>query len=148
VKRVTAGRTAEGRSYIESIDELAPDESVTVYDGVVGLDASVLAAEPDEGASWLEPPAGGAKWRFAILPPRNEDPDLGVPGSLRGKLHTTRTVDFTYLVEGELLLELDDGSVELQAGDFVVLKAANHAWHNIGTTPVKLLALLTNPATS
>ncbi len=147
MKRVTAGRTPEGRSYVESIEELPPGESATVYDGVVSLDATVLAAEPDEGAKFLEPPAGGAKWRFAVLPPRDKDPNLGVPGSLRGKLHTTRTVDFTYLVEGELVLELDEESVELQAGDFVVLKAANHAWHNVGTTPVKLLALLTNPAT-
>lgn len=146
MKRITAATTAEGRSYVESVEELPPGESATVFDGVVSLDGAVLA--PDEGATWLEPPAGGAKWRFAVLPPRDQDPNLGVPGSLRGKLHRTRTFDFTYLVEGELVLELDEESVELRAGDFVVLKAANHAWRNVGTTPVKLLALLTNPATS
>ncbi len=146
MKRVTAATTPEGRSYVESIEELTPGESATVFDGVVSLDAAALAAEADEGAAWLEPPAGGAKWRFAVLPPRDQDPNLSVPGSLRGKLHRTRTFDFTYLVEGELVLELDEDSVELHAGDFVLLKAANHAWHNVGTTPVKLLALLTNPA--
>jgi mannose-6-phosphate isomerase-like protein (cupin superfamily) len=146
VKRVTAGTTPEGLSYVESIEELPPGESATVFEGVVTLEGAVLPVEPDHAAAWLEPPARGAKWRFAVLPPRDQDPNLGVPGSLRGKLHTTRTVDFTYLVEGQLVLELDVDSVDLEAGDFVILKAANHAWHNSGTTPVKLLALLTNPA--
>jgi mannose-6-phosphate isomerase-like protein (cupin superfamily) len=146
LKRVIAGTTPEGRSYFESIDEL-PDGSQTVHEGVIELPAGLPSEQPDDAARALEPPAGGANWRFAVLPPHKEDPNVGAPGSLRGKFHQTRTVDFTYLVDGELVLELDEGTVDLEAGDFVILKAANHAWRNRGNKPVKLLALLTNPAT-
>ena len=54
MKRVTAGTTPEGRSYVESIEDLPPGESATVYDGVVSLDATVLAAEPDAAGALPE----------------------------------------------------------------------------------------------
>ena len=40
MKRVTAATTPEGRSYVESIEELTPGESATVFDGVVTLDGT------------------------------------------------------------------------------------------------------------
>jgi len=61
--------------------------------------------------------------------------------------HTTRTVDFDFVVEGELTMELDADTVRLEAGDFVIQQAARHAWRNESAARrAVLLALLHAPA--
>lgn len=46
-------------------------------------------------------------------------------------MHTTDTVDYILVVEGEIYLELDDNAgVTLRAGDVVVQNGARHAWRN------------------
>ena len=49
--------------------------------------------------------------------------------------HTTRTIDFDFLVDGELTLVVDEGSVPLEKGDFVIQQATRHAWRNSGDRP-------------
>jgi mannose-6-phosphate isomerase-like protein (cupin superfamily) len=52
-----------------------------------------------------------------------EEGDTGV--------HTTDTLDYGFILEGELTLELDDGAETiLKAGDFYVQNGTRHAWHN------------------
>ena len=49
------------------------------------------------------------------------------------QMHTTQTVDYAILLDGELWLELDDGkTVHLSAGDIVVQQATRHGWRNKG----------------
>jgi len=51
-------------------------------------------------------------------------------------MHTTDTVDFDYIISGEVWLELDDGQqVHLQAGDCVIQNGARHAWRNKSSEP-------------
>ena len=38
--------------------------------------------------------------------------------------HRTRTVDFDFLVSGELNCVLEDETIELDAGDFIIVDAA------------------------
>jgi uncharacterized cupin superfamily protein len=46
-------------------------------------------------------------------------------------MHTTATIDFLYIVEGEVWLELDSGdSKPFEAGDVIIQAGANHAWYN------------------
>ena len=58
-------------------------------------------------------------------------------------MHATDTVDFEYIISGEVWLELDDGvEVHLRAGDTLVQNGTRHAWHNRGTEPCRLLVIL------
>lgn len=47
-------------------------------------------------------------------------------------MHTSSTVDYGFILEGAIDLELDDGVVtRLNAGDSYVLHAARHNWHSL-----------------
>jgi quercetin dioxygenase-like cupin family protein len=49
-------------------------------------------------------------------------------------MHTSSTIDFEYIISGEVWLELDDGvEVHLRPGDTVVQNGTRHAWHNRGS---------------
>ena len=51
-------------------------------------------------------------------------------------MHTTATIDFEVVLEGEVWLELDDGEeVHLRVGDCVVQNGTRHAWRNRGLCP-------------
>ena len=54
-------------------------------------------------------------------------------------MHTTDTIDFEVVLEGTIVLELDDGAeVTLQPGDTVVQNGTRHRWRNPGDTPAHL----------
>jgi quercetin dioxygenase-like cupin family protein len=58
-------------------------------------------------------------------------------------MHTTATIDFEVVLEGEVWLELDNGAVaHLRAGDTVVQNGTRHAWHNRGTLPARLAVFI------
>ncbi|WFU41513.1 cupin domain-containing protein [Bradyrhizobium sp. CB82] len=80
-------------------------------------DAVMMSLTSDPSAEYMSRLPGLAK-RFE---PEN-------PG-----MHTTDTVDYGILVEGEISLELDDGQVvALKPGDVVVQNGTRHAWRNPG----------------
>ena len=54
-------------------------------------------------------------------------------------MHTTDTIDFEVVLEGTIVLELDDGAeVTLNPGDTVVQNGTRHRWRNPGDTPARL----------
>ena len=58
-------------------------------------------------------------------------------------MHTTDTVDYGIVLEGEVWLELDDGKqVHLKANDVVVQNGTRHAWRNKSQKPVKMAFVL------
>ncbi|MFD6058958.1 cupin domain-containing protein [Rhodococcus wratislaviensis] len=57
-------------------------------------------------------------------------------------MHTTPTVDYDVVIEGEVWLELSEGEVHLTAGDVVVQHGTRHAWRNKGDKPATVLAVL------
>ena len=58
-------------------------------------------------------------------------------------MHTTDTVDYGIVLEGEVWLELDDGKeVHLRQHDVIVQNGTRHAWRNKSDKPVKLAFVL------
>jgi len=57
-------------------------------------------------------------------------------------MHTTPTVDYDVVLEGELCLELTDGEVVVRPGDIVIQHGTRHAWRNRTDRPTRLLAVL------
>jgi mannose-6-phosphate isomerase-like protein (cupin superfamily) len=48
-------------------------------------------------------------------------------------MHRTASLDFDIVLSGSVVLQLDDGEVELHAGDIVVQNGTRHRWENRGT---------------
>jgi len=79
-----------------------------------------------------QPPKNGS--RFAI----NDTPP-GTPG----RMHRTDSVDFIFVVSGEIDMELDDGAeVHLNTGDVMVQQGTNHSWWNRGAETARLVIVL------
>ena len=58
-------------------------------------------------------------------------------------MHTTDTIDFVYVISGEVWLELDNGEeVHLKLGDTVVQNGTRHAWRNKGTEPCQMVVCI------
>lgn len=58
-------------------------------------------------------------------------------------LHTTATIDFIYVADGEIWLELDDQKeVHLRTGDTLIQNGTRHAWRNHGDRPCTLVVTI------
>jgi len=75
-----------------------------------------------------------------------EDKLPGLAGHLEADnpgMHRSDTIDFEYVLTGEVWLELDDGrEVHLRAGDTVVQNGTRHAWRNKSPEPCRVVFFL------
>jgi naringenin degradation protein FdeH len=88
----------------------------------VPLLTSIEAREPNEREFTIMPVAGHLLRILEIYPPK--------AGGKRTVMHRTQTLDYVVIIEGELVLQLDDSEVTLKQGDVVVQRGTNHAWEN------------------
>jgi quercetin dioxygenase-like cupin family protein len=143
LRRVVTGINPAGRSSIVS-DGPAPISWCTEL--WVTSDDRPLGFEPAEIKPTLLPPSKGTRWRVVDLPPdsavRQSLQTSATEGVGEDGWHTTKTVDYVLILDGDVTLELDQGKVELHPGDCVVQRATNHAWRNHGTRPVRLFAVM------
>lgn len=148
VRRVVTGTDEEGRSTFLSDGEAFGGDAwaeVWMTDPTRGLDAVV---DPQDGMTVLEPPAGGSAWRVFEVPPDAQMREAMArgAGTIEGVeadgFHTTRTVDYVMVLDGEITLELDTGEVALGPGDCVVQRGTRHAWRNRTERPVKMVAVM------
>ncbi len=168
VRRVVTGRAADGRSVFVADEEV---ETTTVklvpgteFHRVWGSD--VPPTLPTDGAPphapRFFPPAEGYRFLVWTLGPAGAtvDADIDVAAALteletrlpglaehsepdNPGMHTTDTVDFDYVVAGEVVLELDDGArVHLHAGDCVVQNGTRHRWTNPSAQPCTIVTAL------
>ena len=83
-------------------------------------------------------PALAGPEHLAAAPGIAETFEMENPG-----MHTTPTVDYACVIDGEIVLELDDGAtVQLGRGDTVVQQSTRHAWRNPGDKPATLAFVL------
>jgi quercetin dioxygenase-like cupin family protein len=165
VRRVVTGHTPEGKATVASDTEV---EALT-YAIAPGFEncwlwgADETPTFPDDGSPRPNPtyfpPVGGFRFGLFTIPPqsvkRPENLDMEValrefeeklPGMLSRMepdnplMHTTDTIDFEYVISGEVWLELDDGmEVHLRPGDTVVQNGTRHAWRNKGSEPCRMV---------
>jgi hypothetical protein len=58
-------------------------------------------------------------------------------------MHTTDTVDYDIVLDGEIWLELDDGATaHLRKGDVAIQCGTRHAWRNKGDRPATMCFVL------
>ncbi|TWC95917.1 cupin domain [Sphingobium sp. AEW010] len=56
--------------------------------------------------------------------------------------HTTETIDYVIVLDGEVVLEVDDDSTRLHPGDCVVQLGSRHAWRNPTDRPATLAVVM------
>lgn len=147
MKVYVTGVDGEGRSLVLSREEFAPpqDGLPIVYDFEPNstLDAWIDGIGKDKVADWIGPQvSGGARWILAQVPPHGFDnhPD-GLTGMDEKGFHATNTIDFVYVLAGDLELILDHETIALEPGDVIIQQATRHAWRNgdQGSTHIALL---------
>lgn len=73
------------------------------------------------------------------MPGLAEKFEMDAPG-----FHTVDTVDYGIILDGELILELDDGSMTvMHKHDVIIQNGTRHAWRNQTEKPVPVLFVLT-----
>jgi mannose-6-phosphate isomerase-like protein (cupin superfamily) len=167
MRRVVTGEDERGRSRVVS-DTAAPTVASEHIRGMVStplwatLDAGSFDRSgndplPALGPAEDLPERGGTRFFCITFPPdsvyadpafdptaaaaeqRRNSPRLAAHFSPeRPGVHRTDTVDYTFVLSGTILLELDDDEVELREGDVVVQNGVRHAWRNRTAEPALL----------
>jgi mannose-6-phosphate isomerase-like protein (cupin superfamily) len=168
VRRVVTGHSPEGKAVFVSDEKVtaAPmgQDSAGGFNQLWGGDEAPTF--PDDGTlpaqATFFPPVGGYRFVVVTMPPAGpRRPPEGDPEANRSAMerrfpglaahmeqdnpgmHTTDTIDFEYVLSGEIALELDDGAeVVLHPGDTVVQNGTRHRWHNRTSEPAVYVAFL------
>ncbi|MFC0303482.1 cupin domain-containing protein [Rhizorhabdus histidinilytica] len=170
MRRVITG-VVDGKSVFLADGEPANAHEYTGWPGhltsVVWATAAPVAlpvtrdAEPQPGIR-VSPEAGETRLMVVRFPPDTifADPRFDGPGygaeaatHLPGLIdafepdgsgfHTTRSIDYDVVLDGEIWLELDDGAeTRLGQGDIVVQGGTRHAWRNRSDRDAVMLFVL------
>ena len=133
-RRMVTGHDARGRSVV--LSDGPPPQHHPMHGLDVGADFHEMwseadtvpeltpdvAREPNERPFTIMP-AAGHLLRILDVYPLND-------GGRRTVMHRTRTLDYVVVIEGELVLILDECEVILKPGDVVVQRGTDHAWEN------------------
>jgi hypothetical protein len=133
-RRVVTGHDAAGKSVV--LEDGCPPQHHPMHGAAVGADffemwhvpaaipqlTAVEAREPNEREFSIMPPAGHLL-RLIDIYPASE-------GGKRTVMHRTRTLDYVVVIEGEVVLILEDSEIFLGKADVVVQRGTNHAWEN------------------
>ena len=57
-------------------------------------------------------------------------------------MHTTDTIDYAIVLEGEIVAIMDEGERVMKQGDILVQRGTSHAWANRSGKPVKVAFIL------
>jgi mannose-6-phosphate isomerase-like protein (cupin superfamily) len=133
-RRVVTGHDAQGKSVV--LSDGMPPQNHPMRGAAIGADfiemwnspeavptlTSEPAAEPVSRPFTIMPASGHLIRIIDIYPPRM--------GGHRTVMHRTRTLDYAIVIEGEIVLVLDDSEVVLGPGEVVVQRGTDHAWEN------------------
>jgi mannose-6-phosphate isomerase-like protein (cupin superfamily) len=171
IRRVVAGTGVDGKARVLS-DGVAPRsaEFTTLPGHAASLLWATEAADTVGAGAAADrtpearfaPAAGGTRLMMVSFPPdavmMRADFDAAAFGAEAGRLvpglaetfepdhpgmHTTDSIDYDIVLEGEITLELDDGAqVLLRRHDVAVQQGNRHAWRNLGDKPATMLFVL------
>lgn len=170
LRRIVTGHDENGRSVF--VDDGDPPRS-HIFAHVPGMEFALAwgtaggvrvpldGADPTPGmASSLPDAANSTRVCFMQIPPDSGAADLDGEKAVAEQLevlpellayfepdapgfHRTPSVDYVVLLDGELVLELDDGAEKIvHPGDIVVQNGTRHAWHNRTDSPAVFVGVL------
>lgn len=134
-RRVVTGHDTHGVSVVLTdatvpVHRFMPQDGVGFYEiwQTEDAPAAILPAEPNEPTERtlrVPPEPRGTKIRINEFFPGHLTPD-----GRQSPVHRTESIDYGIVLEGEIVLILDDSEVTLRAGDVVVQRGTDHAWAN------------------
>lgn len=133
-RRVVTGHDAAGKSII--LSDGAPPQHHPMQGAGVGADFIEMWNSPEAVPTLTSQEAREPTMRdFTIMPASGHllrIIDIYPPsaGGHRTVMHRTRTLDYMVVIDGEVVLVLDDSETVLRQGDVVVQRGTNHAWEN------------------
>lgn len=151
---VVTGIDAKGKAVFRSDGEARDRLVMGSFEmGDAWSTAGALTVGPgvDSRSAWKVaalPPPGGTVLRYAVIPPAavqeaelRQATSVAAAGDFHVEgddptMHATDTVDFGFVLAGEVGLELDEGAITwLKPGDCFVQQGTRHAWRNRGNLP-------------
>jgi len=127
------------------------------------------SGEPEEDGIVLAPPQNGTRIRVLDIPPegdgiRNMTPEEAAAhfaevgaghasnaaktGAKHALMHRTETIDYGIVIDGELVLIMDEGETTVRAGDIVIQRGTNHGWANRSDRNCRIAFILIDGAFS
>jgi mannose-6-phosphate isomerase-like protein (cupin superfamily) len=168
VRRIVTGNDAEGRSSI--VEDGLPPAVITVPErpGYVVSNVWTTAETPADidrpdastAHRGILPPGNGTILRVIEYPPEPETreefeamaratfralyPDVAhnPDAATHAGMHTTETVDYAIILDGEITAVMDDGETVMKAGDILIQRGTNHAWANRSGKPCRIAFVL------
>ena len=133
-RRVVTGHDERGKSVV--LSDSSPPQHHSMRGAAIGADfyemwndsrpvpslTSIEAREPNEREFTIMPVSGHLFRIIDVYPPQL--------GGKRTVMHRTKSLDYAVVIEGEVVLVLEDSEVLLKKGDVVVQRGTNHAWEN------------------
>jgi quercetin dioxygenase-like cupin family protein len=166
VRRVVTGDDGEGNSTVaadSTVDpvtvDLMPGSEFYLLWGSDEIPTLPTDGSKPETEGYFPPPGGFRAIMYTLAPDTEADADEPdpeaieemqekLPGILEAMepepetpgMHTSDTIECTYIISGEITCVLDDGEeFVLQEGDFNVMNGTRHAWKNRSDDPVTMM---------
>ena len=145
-RRVVTGHDADGRSVVLTdgvppVRREVPGAGVSFFElwNTNAAPAPVTAAEPEPTERPLRvPPMSDG----TVIRVNEFRPGFLSPEGRQSPMHRTETIDYGIVLEGEVVLILDDSEVELRVGDVVVQRGTDHAWANRSDRVARMVFVL------
>jgi hypothetical protein len=168
IRRVVTGDDANGKSrviedapatVIKTVAERPGYRAVNVW-RTTESPPSIGAEESVGRHKGILPPKGGTILRIIDFPPEPKDPvelkrrlDATFGGIYADAahdktyqrhpgMHTTDTLDYAIVLEGEIWSVMDEGETLLKAGDVLIQRGTNHAWANRSSRTARIAFVL------
>jgi len=169
-RRIVTTNGPDGKSRILSdaptphTIETGPDRGLLNL-WLTGPEGAVVDGPGDAAAVpvQLEPPVGGAVFRYFQIAPKSAGADLTpeqrdkaaaaafarmgaahlrIDTSRHPSMHKSHTLDYIVLLKGKVRLILDHDEVDMEPFDIVIQRGTNHAWQNLLDEPALMLGVL------
>ena len=165
VRRIVTGHDAAGKAVFLSDGDVPravsfksiPSHAFAyVWETKPDVSLPYLGGDTTKVSASLVPVPGGTSMMLVTFPPDSvmmamdpnvAGPELGaaLPGLIEcfeptsPGMHTTNTVDYGILLDGEVWLELDNGvQKQVCKGDIVIQNGTRHAWRNKTESPATM----------
>jgi quercetin dioxygenase-like cupin family protein len=143
IRRIVTGHDARGKAAVSHDEVLTvvdnkretPGEAKNVGDAFIWetyeMPAETAGPIPAETPGRLGPGPRGTILRV-----------LEFPAGLELDLHATESVDYLIVLQGEVDMTLQQGSVHMKAGDVLIQRSTLHGWSNKSGQPCRIAFIL------
>lgn len=169
VRRIVTGHTPEGVAIIQEdgpaprqqrIGEIGPMFHEIWNTRATPAPIDHASGEPHEDSIVLAPPKGGTRIRVLDIPPEGNKlenlteeerrahfaeigaADVVADSGRHAFMHRTETIDYGIVLEGELVLIMDEGETTVRAGDIIIQRGTNHGWANRSEANCRIVFVL------